>query len=212
MGNEHEQARERMLRDHLVPRGITNVRVLAAMGAVPRELFVPENLRESAYADHPLPLGNGQTISQPYVVALTVQEADIGSGDIVLDVGTGSGYAAAVASRIATRVVSIERIAELSERAEAVLRALGYDNIELLVGDGTQGATEHGPYDAIISAAAAERIPTTWTEQLAPHGRIIAPIGGRNGQRLRSVQRDSESSYIETDLGGVRFVPLISDG
>lgn len=200
-----------MLRDHMVPRGIADARVLAAMGAVPRERFVPDHLRESAYEDHPLPLDNGQTISQPYVVALTVQEAGIGSRDIVLDVGTGSGYAAAVASRIATRVVSIERIAELSERAGVVLHALGYDNIELLVGDGTQGAPEHGPYDAIISAAAAERIPTTWTEQLAPHGRIVVPIGGRNGQRLRSVRRDSESGYIETDLGGVRFVPLVSD-
>ncbi len=201
-----------MLDDHLAARGITDASVLAAMGTVPRELFVPGHLWEAAYDDHPLPLGNAQTISQPYIVALTLQAANIQPDDVVLDIGTGSGYAAAVASRIAARVVSVERVSDLSRQAETVLRKLGYENIELLIGDGTRGAPEHEPFDVIISAAAAANIPESWSEQLAPGGRIVAPVGTRSGQRLRSVRRDARGDWIETDFGGVRFVPLVTGG
>lgn len=199
-----------MLRDHLAARGIVDRRVLAAMGAVPREHFVPSRLRGSAYEDHPLPLGDGQTISQPYIVALTLQAADIDANDVVLDIGTGSGYAAAVASRIAARVISIERIAALSRHAETVVRELGYDNIAFVIGDGADGAREYGPFDVIVSAAAAAQIPESWVQQLAPGGRIVAPVGGRAGQRLRSIRLDAQGERTETDLGGVRFVPLVS--
>ncbi|GAB2514752.1 protein-L-isoaspartate(D-aspartate) O-methyltransferase [Paramicrobacterium agarici] len=211
MGTNFERERERMLREHLVARDITDERVLSAMAEVPRERFVPERLAASAYEDHPLPLSDGQTISQPYIVAATLQAAAIDEHDVVLDIGTGSGYAAAVASKMAASVVSIERIASLSQQAASVIRELGYDNIELLVGDGAEGARDLGPFDAIVCAAAVEQIPSSWSEQLTPGGRIVAPVGGRAGQRLRSIRRDADGEIVETDLGGVVFVPLISE-
>lgn len=203
-------ARERMLRDHLEPRGIDDPRVLDAIRAVPRERFVPPNLAVHAYEDHPLQLGHGQTISQPYIVAATAQAAQIGPEDVVLDIGTGSGYAAAVLAHLAARVVSIERIAELSAGAGQVLRDLGYDSVELIVGDGMAGAPTRAPYDAIVCAAASDRLPDAWMEQLAPEGRIVAPLGGRTGQRLIRRRRSRDGTITDDDLGGVMFVPLVS--
>ncbi len=204
----HTDPVEQMLRYHLRDRGIIDERVLRAMAQVPREEFVPSSLRAEAYADHPLPLAQGQTISQPFIVALTLQAAALEPSDTVLDVGTGSGYAAAVASLLAETVVTIERFDSLAQSAEETLQRLGYSNVLSVVGDGSRGCPEHAPYDAIVSAAAAENVPDAWCTQLAPRGRIVAPVGGTWGQRLRVLRADGSK---EKDLGGVRFVPLISD-
>jgi protein-L-isoaspartate(D-aspartate) O-methyltransferase len=198
-----------MVRYHLAGRGITNRRVLAAMAAVPREHFVPDHLRAHAYDDGPLPIGHDQTISQPYIVALMTQEARIGRTATVLDIGTGSGYQAAVAARMARRVVSVERLAPLSEGAADVLAKLGVHNVSFVVGDGAVGWPATAPYDAIIVAAAAPKIPGQLLEQLAVHGRLIIPIGDRAIQDLTVVER-TRRGFRTTRAGACRFVPLVS--
>ncbi|SEC24707.1 protein-L-isoaspartate(D-aspartate) O-methyltransferase [Paramicrobacterium humi] len=200
-----------MVTEDLRDRGIDDERVLAAMAEVPREEFVTHRDRDGAYEDHPLPIAEGQTISQPYIVALTLQAARLRPDHVVLDIGTGSGYAAAVASRVVSRVVSIERHAALARRAASVLRSLGYDNVTVVIGDGTQGVGDAAPFDAILSAAASGSIPESWFEQLAPGGRIVAPVGHGWGQRLHSVKLRKDGTRVVTDLGGVAFVPLVSD-
>jgi protein-L-isoaspartate(D-aspartate) O-methyltransferase len=199
-----------MVARQLAARGIGDPRVLNAMRTVPREAFVPEFLRESAYHDSPLPIGLGQTISQPHVVAFMIEALDLKGGEKVLEIGAGSGYAAAVLGQIAGQVYAIERIRELADRARETLGALGYGNVQIRHGDGTRGWPEEAPFDAIAVAAAAREVPEPLKQQLKEGGRVIIPIG-RNAlfQKLMRITRVSQSEYAEEDLIAVRFVPLI---
>ena len=211
-GPDLDGARARMVRRHIAARGIASENVLSAMREVPREAFLPLELRPHAYEDRPLPIGEGQTISQPFIVALMADAAGLRPDDRVLEVGTGSGYAAAVFSRAAAEVFTVERHARLAEEAEQRFRALGYDNIEVAVRDGTLGWPEHAPYDAIIVAAGGPgRIPPPLLEQLAPGGRLVMPRGDTlEGQELVRVRRSEDGeSLSEESLGAVRFVPLV---
>lgn len=201
--------REKMVAEQIAARGIRDERVLDAMRRVPREEFVLKNSRSSAYDDHPLPIGDGQTISQPYIVALTVEAAQIDGSSHVLDVGTGSGYAAAVMAEIAGDIVSIERHPGLASSARRVLDRLGYSTVTVVVGDGTLGWPDAAPYDAIVAAAAAPRVPDPWIDQLRAGGRLIMPVGTPGfGQRLQRITRTDATHRVD-DLGGVTFVPLI---
>lgn len=206
-------ARERMVRLQIAGRGIRDAAVLQAMRTVPRDAFVDPGMQARAYDDSPLPIGENQTISQPYIVALMLEAARIGRIDRVLEVGAGSGYAAAVMSRIATRVHAIERHASLAAQARQRFDQLGYDNIVLRVGDGCQGWTDAAPFDAIVVAAGAPQPPPPLRKQLAIGGRLIIPVGGDRdrgfGQQLRRIIRTGEDSFEQDDLGEVMFVPLI---
>ncbi len=202
-------ARNWMVEHQLVMRGITDERVLEAMHAVPRERFVPEQLLEFAYEDTPLPIAAGQTISQPYIVALMAEIAAIGPDDVVLEVGAGSGYAAAVMARLGGRVYAIERHAELVETARASLAAIGCRSVEVIHGDGTRGLPEHAPFDAIIVSAGGRRIPDALIEQLAIGGRLVIPVGPRRSQVLKKITRTSLGDVQEENHGLVAFVPLI---
>lgn len=200
-----------MVEQQLVPRGIEDQRVLDAMRRVPRHLFVEASAAPYAYEDHPMPIGDGQTISQPYIVALMLQAARIGPEDVVLDVGTGSGYAAAVAALLAHRVVSIERHPGLAVGAAATLDALGY-RVEVVTGDGTLGWPAGAPYDVILAAATGPAVPAAWRAQLAPGGRVVMPVGRPGGaQHLAAFTRGDDGSLEETNLGGVAFVPLLGE-
>jgi protein-L-isoaspartate(D-aspartate) O-methyltransferase len=204
--------RDRMVDRQLARRGVRDSHVLAAMRQVPREIFVPDSLREFAYEDTALPIEAGQTISQPYIVGLMIAAAEIQPGDRVLEIGAGSGYAAAVISRIAERVYAIERIDELTRLAAARLKRLGYDNIELRTGDGTRGWPEAAPFDAILTAAGGPEIPQTLKDQLDVGGRLVIPIGrAPRDQRLIKVTRTGAADFEQEDLGGVAFVPLIGE-
>jgi protein-L-isoaspartate(D-aspartate) O-methyltransferase len=200
-------ARERLLR-RLQRGGIMDERVLAAIGSVPRELFVPEELRSRAYADGALPIGYGATISQPTMVARMCEELRLTGGERVLDVGTGSGYQAAVLAELAAEVVGIERVPELAEQARAALAAAGYPDVEVHVGDGTLGLPERAPFDAIVVAAAAPRPPAALVAQLAPAGRLVVPVGSRRDQRLEVVIRTESGSEVVRSVP-CRFVPLV---
>ncbi len=207
-----EEARRRMVRRHLKERGISDLRVIEAMAAVPRECFVAPELRNRAYADGPLPIGEGQTISQPYVVAFMAEAAELGRGDSVLEVGTGSGYAAAVLSRVAATVHTVERHAALAETARERLRELGYANVRVRRGDGTLGWREHAPYDAIVVSAGGRRVPAPLREQLAEEGRLVMPVGwGWRWQSLVRERRARSGAFTREKLGRVRFVPLIGE-
>ena len=211
--SDFEYARSLMIDRHLISRGIADSQVLDAMRRVQREKFVAPGMEEFAYEDAPLAIGEGQTISQPYIVAHMVEAAEVRSGDRVLEVGTGSGYAAAVMSRIAAQIFTIERHAALADEARERLRQLGYDNVEVKIGDGSQGWPEKAPFDAIIIAAGGPAIPTTLKEQLEIGGRLIMPVGPqKDDQRLVRLRRLSAGTFEEEDLGGVRFVPLIGEG
>jgi protein-L-isoaspartate(D-aspartate) O-methyltransferase len=205
------RAKDRMIDAQLRRRGITDERVLEAMARVPRERFVAPGFEEFSYEDSPLAIGEGQTISQPYIVALMLQEAAIEPDDIVLEVGTGSGYAAAVMGRLAGHVYTIERHQSLAETARQRLAAGGHDNVEVKIGDGTKGWPDVGPFSAILVAAGGTSIPVPLTEQLDIGGRLIIPVGERDSQRLIKVTRTSAKTFQEEDLGGVIFVPLVSD-
>jgi protein-L-isoaspartate(D-aspartate) O-methyltransferase len=209
---DRERERLRMVERQLRRRGIDDERVLAAMGRVPRELFVPPDLREAAYADAALPIGGEQTISQPYMVALIGEQLALQGGERVLDVGTGSGYQAAVLAELAGEVHTIERIPELAERARANLAAAGYeDSVHLHVGDGTLGVPEHAPFAAIAVAAAALEAPPALYEQLEPRGRLVVPVGGASGQWLEVVVRTPEGPAVLRTVP-CRFVPLVAGG
>ncbi len=197
-----------MVERDLRARGIDDERVLAAMAEVPRERFVPVDLVEHAHDDRALPIGGGQTISQPYIVALTVEALELGPGDRVLEIGTGSGYAAAVLSRVANRVWTVERLPELAREAARRLAELGYDNVEVVCADGTLGWPPAAPYDAIAVAAAGPRVPTALVEQLAEGGRLVMPLEDGFGQELVRLTRRGDGLERE-DLGPVRFVPLV---
>ena len=199
-----------MVRTQLVPRGIDVRRVLAAMAWVPREWFVPPTLGRAAYDDRPLPIGNGQTISQPYVVAWMTAQLALHRRDRVLEVGTGSGYQTAVLARLAGRVFTTERLPDLLVEAEDRFRRLGLANIATRLGDGAAGWLEHAPFNAIMVTAAAPAVPAPLLDQLGPEGRLVIPIGNETEQDLVIVTRGSGGQFQERRVGGVRFVPLIS--
>jgi protein-L-isoaspartate(D-aspartate) O-methyltransferase len=202
------RARERMVRRQLRARGIEDEEVLRAMGRVPRELFVPETERRRAYDDAALPIGHGQTISQPYMVAVIVEALAVRPGLRVLDVGAGSGYQAAVLAELGAEVVAIERIPELAEQAPANLTSAGYEGVEVVVGDGTLGWPERSPYDGIAVAAAAPAFPQTLYEQLRAGGRLVVPVGGPRAQRLEVIVRSPEGPAVLHSVP-CRFVPLV---
>ena len=197
-----------MVTGQLEARGIVDRRVLDAMAKVPRERFVFDRDRRRAYLDMPLRIGFGQTISQPYMVAIICQTADVREDNRVLDIGTGSGYQAAVLAELGGEVHTIERIPELADRAKANLKAAGYDSLAVHVGDGSLGLPEHAPYDAIVVAAAAPDIPTSLYEQLVAGGRLVVPVGGPDGQRLEVIVRSPEGPAVIKSVP-CRFVPLL---
>ena len=210
--SDFAKLRERMVRRQIEARGISDPLILDAFRAVPREAFVDEGQRQSAYDDQPLPIGAGQTISQPYIVALMIEAAEISPGDVVLEVGSGSGYAAAVMSRIARAVIGVERQHELVGSARERLHHLGYDNVRVFEGDGTCGWPDDAPFDAILAAAAGSHVPTPLIDQLAPGGRLVMPIGEpADVQDLIKVVKRQDGSLVEENLGSVRFVPLIGE-
>jgi protein-L-isoaspartate(D-aspartate) O-methyltransferase len=198
--------RQAMVERQLRARGIRDERVLAAMARVPREDFVPDDVRDRAYEDAALPIGEGQTISQPYMVARICEELELHGGERVLDVGTGSGYQAAVLAELAAEVHSIERIPELADRARAILG----DRVHVHVGDGSRGVPEHAPYAAVAVAAAAPRLPEALYEQLEPRGRLVVPVGTRWEQLLQVVVRTPEGPALLRTVP-CRFVPLVGE-
>jgi protein-L-isoaspartate(D-aspartate) O-methyltransferase len=201
-------SRHLMVTQQLRARDIRDERVLEAMRTVPREHFVPEPLRARAYDDAALPIGAGQTISQPYMVAAICQALSLHGGELVLDVGTGSGYQAAVLAELADEVHTIERVPELADGARRTLAEAGYDRVHVHVGDGTLGVPEEAPFDAIAVAAAAPAIPESLYEQLAPFGRLVLPVGSRRGQELQLVVRSPEGPATIRSVP-CRFVPLL---
>jgi len=199
--------RRQMVESQITARGVTDPAVLEAVRKVPRHRFVPESQQKYAYEDRPLPIGHGQTISQPYIVALMTELADVKPGDRVLEVGTGSGYQAAMLAEVGVRVYSIEIIEPLSEQAKAALEATGYaDRVELRVGDGYAGWPEHAPFDAIVVTAAPPRIPEPLKQQLRVGGRLVIPVG-QSFQRLLRITR-TETGFEEENVLPVRFVPM----
>jgi protein-L-isoaspartate(D-aspartate) O-methyltransferase len=209
--SEGELHRRWMVDEQLRARDIRDERVLQAMAHVPRELFVPEELRARAYDDAALPIGEGQTISQPYMVAFICQTLGLSGRERVLDVGAGSGYQAAVLAELASEVHTIERRPELAERARANLEAAGYaDRVQVHVGDGTLGDREHAPFGAIAVGAAAPELPPSLYDQLEPNGRLVVPVGSRRGQELQLVVRSPEGPAIVHSVP-CRFVPLVGE-
>ncbi len=203
-------ARERMVRDQLIRRGISDERVLAAMRRVPRHEFVPAEYHGLAYDDQPLPIGVGQTISQPYVIALMIQHLRLTGSEKVLEVGAGSGYQAALLAELAKEVWTIERVETLADQARERLARLGYENVRVVVGDGTKGLPQQAPFDAILVAAAAPDIPEPLLEQLAADGRLVAPVGERHAQSLVVATR-TDKGLRRREVCGVVFVPLIGE-
>ena len=200
--------RQHMVDSQLRARGIKDRRLLDAMARVPRHEFVAERYREQAYEDHPLPIGEGQTVSQPYIVALMLEALEIQPQDTVLEVGTGSGYQTALVAELVRHVYTIERHAELAQQAEAILARLGYRNVSISVGDGSEGWPETAPYDAIVVSAAAPLIPPALLEQLREGGRMVVPVGPLDMQELQLVRKERGRVMISF-LEGCRFVPLI---
>jgi protein-L-isoaspartate(D-aspartate) O-methyltransferase len=206
------RAREQMVARDIEGRGVQDRLVLAAMRKVPREAFVPKELHELAYDDSPLPIGREQTISQPYMVAFMIEALQLRDGERVLEIGAGSGYAAAVLSEIASTVYTMERLTSLAAQASEALAAQGYVNVLVREGDGTRGWPEHAPYDGIVVAAGAPRVPQALMEQLAIGGRLVIPVGAdTDTQQLVRVTRLSDDQFHEEETVGVRFVPLIGE-
>lgn len=206
--NGYDRERAAMVREQLRARGIADKRVLDAMGRIPRHRFVPPAMADTAYEDHPIPIGEGQTISQPYMVAAMTELLELRPEDKVLEIGTGSGYQTAVLAAIAREVYSIERHPELTAKAREVLNAIGLKNIHLRTGDGSQGWPEHAPFDAILVTAGGPSIPQPLTAQLAPGGRLVCPVGDRNLQRLAIVTNTPKGPRVEWGMRCI-FVPLI---
>jgi protein-L-isoaspartate(D-aspartate) O-methyltransferase len=200
--------RASMVRTQLAERGVRDPRVLAAMLAVPRHEFVPESFRQDAYEDHPLPIGEGQTISQPYIVALMLQHLGLQAADRILEVGTGSGYVTALLSGMCAEVYSMERHAELAALAESTLHRLEYRNVKISVGDGSQGWPEYAPYDAILVSAATSEMPPALFAQLREGGRMVVPVGSFLSQELQLIRKVGGQAQAEF-LEGCRFVPLV---
>jgi protein-L-isoaspartate(D-aspartate) O-methyltransferase len=209
---DYAAERGAMVERQLKSRGIAEPRILDAFLEVPREAFVSPEYAHLAYGDHPLPIEAGQTISQPYIVALMIEAAGVKVGDKVLEVGAGSGYAAAVIGRIAGKVMAIERQHDLVEVARERLTRLGYDNVTIVEGDGTRGCADEAPFDAILAAASGSHVPQALIDQLAPDGRIVMPVGSPGWvQELVKVTKRADGTVERQDLGGVRFVPLIGE-
>lgn len=204
----YETLRRKMVEEQLIPRGISDARVLSALGKVERHAFIQPDLRDSAYQDHPLPIGEEQTISQPYIVAEMTQRLSLKGEERVLEIGTGSGYQAAILSCLAKEVYTIERIPALAEKAAHALKELGYNNVKTKVGDGTLGWSEYAPYDAIIVTAGAPKIPDAYIEQIKEGGRLIIPVGGRFSQVMTCAEKKSEGIAVSQVCGCV-FVPLL---
>ena len=203
--------REKMVKRQLESRDITNQKVLDAMRVGPREKFVKDGMEDRAYDDSALPIGADQTISQPYIVALTLQAIDPDEDDVILDIGTGSGYAAAVAAEIADSVLSVERIESLYQFAGSNLDDAGIKNVRLRHGDGTMGWPEFAPYDGIMVAAASSEVPGNLKDQLKVNGHLVIPVGsGLVGQQLLRYTKQEDESFIKEKIAGVRFVPLVS--
>jgi protein-L-isoaspartate(D-aspartate) O-methyltransferase len=203
--------RQQMVESQLRARGIRDQRVLAAMAKVPRHEFVAEGYREQAYEDHPIAIAEGQTLSQPYIVAIMLQAATLEPSNKVLEIGTGSGYQTALLAELAAQVYSVERHASLAQHAEAVLARLGYANVNVFVGDGSQGMPEEAPFDVIVVSAAAPQIPRPLFEQLREGGRMVIPVGPAHAQELQLV-RKRDGQPVVTAMEGCRFVPLIGSG
>ena len=204
---DYVQARERMVQEQLVSRGINDPRVLRAMAKVPRHLFLERELWDHAYEDHPLPIGANQTISQPYMVALMAEALELKGAERVLEVGTGSGYAAAVLSQLCAEVFSVEAVGELALKARTLLSSMGYRKVLVLLGDGTLGWEEHSPYDAVVISAAAPCIPRPLLEQLKIPGHLVFPMGEKELQTLVRIRKDS-AGIREEYLGECQFVRL----
>ncbi|MBN1276377.1 MAG: protein-L-isoaspartate(D-aspartate) O-methyltransferase [Deltaproteobacteria bacterium] len=205
---DYRLVRERMVKNQIISRGIRDVRVLKAMEKVPRDRFVDEALVGEAYNDHPLPIGQRQTISQPFIVALMTEALELSGNDRILEIGTGSGYQTAILAELSKTVCTVEKISALLARARKVLNDLGYDNILYRISDGTLGWKEYEPYDAIIVTAGAPRIPQPLLDQLADGGRMIIPVGNRFSQELIKIKR-KKGSFLQENLGGCRFVDLL---
>lgn len=205
-----ESARERMVATQIAARGVGDEQVLAAMRRVPRHLFVPAEVRGSAYSDYPLPIGHGQTISQPYIVAMMTSLLQIQPDDHLLEIGSGSGYQAAVLGILAREVISIERIPEVAQLARKNLADAGITNVTVVIGDGTLGFPGGAPYDGVLITAATPSIPSPLVEQLAEGGRIVAPVGSRDLQELVRLTRKGHD-LIRESFGGVVFVPLLGE-
>ena len=202
--------RARMVAEQIERRGISDPRVLEAIGKVPREGFTDADDRKRAYEDIPIQIGWGQTISQPYMVALICEAAAVRPGDRVLDVGTGSGYQAAVLAELAQEVHTVERLRQLAERAQEKLAAAGYGRVQVHLGDGSRGDPEHAPFEAITVAAAAPELPQSLYDQLVPGGRLVIPLGNRRGQRLEIVVKSPEGPAVAHSVD-CRFVPLVGE-
>ena len=205
-----EIARKRMVDAQIVSRGIRDGATVNAFLSVPRHLFVEEALRNQAYSDYPLPIGNEQTISQPYIVALMTENLMLSPDDRVLEIGTGSGYQTAILAKIAREVFSVERIEELAKKADGLLKQLGYNNVRIRVDDGTQGWIEQCPFDAIVVAAASPDIPRPLIDQLKDGGRLVIPVGGRSSQELVQAVKEGDE-VVRRNLGSCRFVKLIGE-
>ena len=203
--------RDRMVKEQIVARGITDSRVIAAMQKVPREKFVPARWRSASYDDQPLPIGDDQTISQPYVVALMTEQLKPKTTDRVLEIGTGSGYQAAILAELVAQVYTVEIVDRLEKSARAVLQSLGYGNVETKVGDGYQGWSEHAPYDSIIVTCAPDHIPPALVEQLKETGRMIIPVGPELAQELYLVVKEN-GQMRQAAILDVRFVPMTREG
>jgi protein-L-isoaspartate(D-aspartate) O-methyltransferase len=211
-GPRFEGVRKKMVAQQIAPRGVRDRRVLAAMEAVPRHLFVPDHLWHVAYRDHPLPIGQGQTISQPLMVAIMVDALELRSGDRVLDVGGGSGYQAAVLAQLCDEVVSIEWLPDLAERLRENLARADVTNVRVVVGDGSVGYPPGAPYDGIVVGAAAPAVPAPLVEQLAVGGRLVIPVGGRMSfQELLRLRRTPDGVSAPERLGACAFVPLLGE-
>jgi protein-L-isoaspartate(D-aspartate) O-methyltransferase len=208
MADAFAAARDRMVETQLAGRDIRDPRVLDAMRAVPRHLFVPPDVVDHAYEDHPVPIGFGQTISQPYIVAWMVERLRLSPNNRVLEVGAGCGYQTAILARLAREVFAVEIIDALTTRARATLDALGVTNVQLATRDGSFGWPEHAPFDAVVVAAAAREVPPALVEQLADRGRLIIPVGGEEFQTLRLMERRGPD-VTDEELVDVRFVPLV---
>ncbi len=203
-----KSVRHRMLEEQLISRGITDIRVLSAMRKIPRHLFVEEAFQEQAYGDHALPIGERQTISQPFMVALMTQSLALSGTEKVLEIGTGSGYQAAILAELSAEVYSIERVELFIQKARSVLDALHYTNVRIRCADGSLGWEETAPFDAILVAAGAPEVPYPLVEQLAVGGRLLIPVGDRSSQVLKKIVKN-ETGFTETELTDCAFVPLI---
>ncbi len=209
-GDGYQGYRTRLV-ETLQSKGIRDLGVLRAISEIPRHKFVPESVRHQAYDDVALPIGAGQTISQPWVQAKYLESLSLKGHEAVLEVGTGSGYQTALLAVLAERVFTVDRVASLAERARSVLNGFGFRNITVLVGDGTLGWRSCAPYDAVLVSAASPSVPRPLLEQLAPNGRLVIPLGDREMQVLTVIERRPDDTYHSTSLGDVRFVPLIGE-